>query len=74
MRVIHWEPFRDLDDIFDRFVADTLRRQQGGATSAAALRGAQLLILDEAGRNLPAVFAHPYYWAPFVLIGDGRRS
>ena len=27
MRVIHWEPFRDLDDIFDRFVADTLRRQ-----------------------------------------------
>lgn len=27
MRVIHWEPFRDLDDIFDRFLADTMRRQ-----------------------------------------------
>lgn len=55
-------------------VADAIRRQQGGASSAAALRGAQLLLLDEAGRRLPANFAHPYYWAPFALIGDGRRA
>jgi HSP20 family protein len=26
MRVIKWEPFRDVDDIFDRFFAETLRR------------------------------------------------
>jgi HSP20 family protein len=26
MRVIKWEPFRDMDDAFNRFVADTLRR------------------------------------------------
>jgi HSP20 family protein len=26
MRVIKWEPFRDVDDVFDRFVADSLRR------------------------------------------------
>ena len=26
MRVIKWEPFRDVDDIFDRFMADALRR------------------------------------------------
>jgi len=26
MRVIKWEPFRDVDDVFDRFVAETLRR------------------------------------------------
>ena len=32
MRVIKWEPFRDMDDIFNRFFADTLRRfpMQGG--------------------------------------------
>lgn len=71
LMVTHWA----VDDAAAALtVADTLRRQQGGASSAAALRGAQLLILDEAGRNLPAAFAHPYYWAPFVLIGDGRRS
>ena len=26
MRVIKWEPFRDVDDVLDRFVADSLRR------------------------------------------------
>ena len=26
MRVIRWEPFRDVDEVFNRFVADTLRR------------------------------------------------
>jgi HSP20 family protein len=33
MRVIKWEPFRDMDDVFNRFFADTLRRfpmQSGG--------------------------------------------
>ena len=32
MRVIKWEPFRDMDDMFHRFFADTLRRwpAQGG--------------------------------------------
>jgi HSP20 family protein len=27
MRVIKWEPFRDIDDVFDRFLADAFRRQ-----------------------------------------------
>ena len=26
MRVIKWEPFRDVDDVFDRFFAETMRR------------------------------------------------
>ena len=26
MRVIKWDPFRDVDDLFDRFMADTLQR------------------------------------------------
>jgi len=26
MRVIKWEPFRDVDDMFDRFFAETMRR------------------------------------------------
>jgi HSP20 family protein len=26
MRVIKWEPFRDVDDVFNRFFAETLRR------------------------------------------------
>ena len=26
MRVIKWEPFRDIDNVFDRVFADTMRR------------------------------------------------
>ena len=26
MRVIKWEPFRDMDDVFDRFFAESMRR------------------------------------------------
>jgi HSP20 family protein len=33
MRVIKWEPFRDVDDVFDRFFAESMRRwpRQGAA-------------------------------------------
>jgi hypothetical protein len=38
MRVIQWEPFRDVDDMFDRFVAETVRRwpRQGVAAQPMA--------------------------------------
>jgi HSP20 family protein len=32
MRVIKWEPFRDVDDVFDRFFADAFRRLPRNAT------------------------------------------
>ena len=70
LMVTHWA----VDDFAATLtVADTLRHQQGGASSAASLRGAQMLLLEEAGRSLPASFSHPFYWAPFALIGDGKR-
>ncbi len=36
MRVIKWEPFRDVDNVFDQFFAETMRRwpRQGAATQA----------------------------------------
>jgi HSP20 family protein len=37
MRVIKWEPFRDVDDVFDRFFADAFRRfpRQAGESRPA---------------------------------------
>jgi HSP20 family protein len=34
MRVIKWEPFRDIDDVFDRFFADAFRRLPRSAAEA----------------------------------------
>jgi CHAT domain-containing protein len=54
-------------------VADTLRRLKAGSDGglAGSLRGAELGLLAEAGKSLPAEIAHPFYWAPFALIGEG---
>jgi CHAT domain-containing protein len=38
---------------------------------ASALRDAQLAILADAGKGLPAQIAHPFFWAPFAVIGEG---
>jgi len=36
MRVIKWEPFRDMDDVFDRFFAESMRHWPRPATANRA--------------------------------------
>jgi hypothetical protein len=31
-------------------------------------------MIDRAGKDLPANLAHPFYWAPFALIGEGGNG
>ena len=73
MLVTHWS-INDQTSAF--LVADTLRRlaanEDGGL--AGALRAAQLGLLDQAGKELPANLAHPFFWAPFALIGEGSAQ
>ena len=69
--VTHWS----VSDQASAFlVADTIRRLSAGEPGgiAGALRGAQLGMLAAAGKSFPAAIAHPFYWAPFALIGEGR--
>jgi CHAT domain-containing protein len=68
--VTHWEVN---DQAAAYLVAVTLQRYRAdpGLGFAGALRAAQLAMLDGAGHDLPAAIAHPFYWAPFALIGDG---
>lgn len=50
MRVIKWEPFRDVDDVFERFFADAFRRmprQAGERQQAAAYDWAPLADVTE---------------------------
>ena len=71
LMVTHWSVN---DQATALLVAGTLQRLRAGNPQglAGALRGAQLSMLDDAGRGLPAVIAHPFFWAPFALVGEGR--
>lgn len=66
--ITHWEVS---DQAATYIVADTLRRlvAEPGLGAAGALRGTQVELLERAGKSLPAEFVHPYFWAPFALIG-----
>ena len=46
-----------------RFYTNLVKSKMG---KAAALRQASLALMRDPKRN------HPYYWAPFVLMGEGR--
>jgi CHAT domain-containing protein len=72
MLVTHWS-INDQTSAF--LVADTLRRLTAGEAGglAGALRAAQLGVLDQAGKDLPADLAHPFFWAPFALIGESGK-
>ena len=48
-------------------MTDFWDRLKSGATKAEALRAAQLALLKDKRTR------HPFYWAPFVLVGDFGR-
>ena len=53
-------------------IAEFLSRLQQDPTAGVAkvLRATQIGLLDDAGKGLPADFAHPFFWAPFAVTGD----
>jgi CHAT domain-containing protein len=71
--VTHWSVN---DQVAAYLVADTLRRMRDNPALgvAGALRNAQLAMLSEAGKTLPPEIAHPFFWAPFAVIGEGGEK
>jgi CHAT domain-containing protein len=60
------------DQVAVALVAGTIELQNSGDSTAEALRRVQrALIAGSPGRS---DLGHPFYWAPLVLIGDGRRA
>lgn len=53
-----------------KLVTRTLRERSRGAGNAEALRRAMLPLMNAEDR---LAFAHPSYWAPFMVIGEGRQ-
>jgi CHAT domain-containing protein len=73
LMVTHWS-VSDQSAAF--LVAETLRRQRETPDLgiAAAVRAAELALLAAAGHGQPPEFAHPFFWAPFAVIGDGGEA
>lgn len=58
------------DEVAPVLIARTLELERAGTRRADAFRQAMGEIRTRADRP---EWAHPFYWAPFVLIGDGGR-
>ena len=48
------------------------RERTNSISTAQAFAKAQREILDELRNEYDEEFNHPYFWAPFMLIGDWR--
>lgn len=54
--------------VMERFYSELV----SGKTKAAALRTAQLALLRGELPHAALAHSHPYFWAPYVMIGDER--
>jgi CHAT domain-containing protein/tetratricopeptide (TPR) repeat protein len=61
------------DEAAPTLITRTVELQRAGASRAEALQRAMREVRMNTSRDVPTdTWAHPFYWAPFVLIGDGR--
>jgi CHAT domain-containing protein/tetratricopeptide (TPR) repeat protein len=72
--VTHWEVSDQVAALLVVLtVNDMTEKPDQGVTGA--LREAQLSLLERAATGkLPAEIAHPFFWAPFAVIGDGGEG
>ncbi len=52
----------------ERLMVAFYRHLRGGANAADALRSAKLEMIEQARKTNPAE-AHPFFWAPFIMLG-----
>ncbi len=73
MLVTHWSVN---DQVTAFLVVDTLNRfnKNGNAGITGALRDAQVSMIERSGKDLPHDLAHPFFWAPFTVIGEGNEK
>ena len=67
LMVTHWSVN---DQTAAYLVVQSMKQVATGLGVAEAMRTAQLGMLDDATGS-SAKLAHPFYWAPFAIIGDG---
>jgi hypothetical protein len=72
LMVSHWEVASGAASALT--TATVRAARAGGAGLASGLRAAMRALRNQPAPACDALHAHPYYWAPFVLVGDGARG
>jgi CHAT domain-containing protein len=74
MLVTHWDVSDQAAALLVVLTINGMKEKpEEGVTGA--LRAAQLSLLEKAAAGtLPAEIAHPFFWAPFAVIGDGGEG
>jgi CHAT domain-containing protein len=69
--VTHWEVSDQVAALLVVLTINNMKEKPGDGVTGA-IRDAQLSLLDQAATGkLPPEIAHPFFWAPFAVIGDG---
>ncbi len=65
-----------IDEATSELMAPFYAAMTGGASTPAALRRAKLQMLERRQRigNAEVSLAHPFFWAPFILVGTGPSA
>jgi CHAT domain-containing protein len=72
--VSHWEVSDQVAALLVVLTINDMKEKPDHGVTGA-LREAQLSLLDRAANGqLPAEIAHPFFWAPFAVIGDGGEG
>jgi CHAT domain-containing protein len=72
--VTHWEVSDQVAALLVVLTVNNMKEHPSEGVTGA-LRQAQLSLLDRAADGrLPAEIAHPFFWAPFAVIGEGGEG
>ena len=72
--VTHWEVSDQVAALLVVLTINDMKENPSHGVTGA-LRDAQLKLLDKAQNGqLPAEIGHPFFWAPFAVIGDGGEG
>ncbi len=72
--VTHWEVSDQVAALLVVLTINNMKESPGGGVTGG-LREAQLSLLERASNGkLQPEIAHPFFWAPFAVIGDGGEG
>jgi CHAT domain-containing protein len=72
--VTHWEVSDQVAALLVVLTINDMKEKPEHGVTGALREGQLSLLARAADGRLPAEIAHPFFWAPFAVIGDGGEG